>query len=250
MVGASDAKISATGRACFIRDVWNSFPPCSGPDASGSHGRRGPRARRWRTTLAMTYGPAISDDGGVVVYAGDTATVRVSFSLRWAINSARRSPRSKRDDDVPLHPPSAATDALASPRAAPFHSRQQRRPHIGFTRLTFLRSVRAVHGAPRNATALWRHRVVEVISSLSDDGSVVAFNFPRALSNRPLIRGWKTTPNYVTGTASRPSPARSKLLTALVRPRAFDHRSHRARQPRGGNWRVSLAFTTEQRTES
>src|SRR5207253_6506909 len=56
-----------------------------------------------------------------------------------------------------------------------------------------------ITNAPSSATA-------EVVSSLNDDGSVVAFNFPRVLSGAVVNSGSENSSEiYVSGTPARPA---------------------------------------------
>lgn len=128
--------------------------------------------------LALTYGRAISDDGLRVVYASTTAINSSQVFLYDGRNSTTRQLTSLgvRAVDVPLHPTISGDGKRVS-----FATRRNviggntdnsvelytlDLPTAHFARVT---------SAPSTATA-------EIISSLNDDGSLVAFNFPRVLS--------------------------------------------------------------------
>jgi hypothetical protein len=75
----------------------------------------------------------------------------------------------------------------------------------------------AVTDAPSDADGFQGStRVTEVVSSLSDDGSLVAFNFPRSLSGEVETGLENNSEIDVSGTAATPnsSPSRPRALTS------------------------------------
>jgi uncharacterized protein (TIGR03437 family) len=182
IVGASDAKLSGDGTgvayisdrraradgAPFTRDL-KFYQVTTG------------RTRILVTdarALTFTPGRAVSDDGTRIAYAAETAANTTQVYLYDARNNAVRqlTTLGARVTDVPLN----ATISGDGARIA-FATRRNvvggnsdgsvelyayDIPANRFTRLT---------SAPATATA-------EVVSSLNDDGSLVAFNFPRVLA--------------------------------------------------------------------
>lgn len=178
-VGATDAKISGDGsQIAFIRD--NGASPSAQRDLVIQNRLDG-TARVIASSLeklALTCGRAISDDGLRVVYSAETATNSAQVFLyddRLKSNTPLTA-LGARAGDVALNP----TISGDGKRVA-FATRSQvvgaksdtgvelycyDIPTAQFSKLT---------NAPANAT-------VEVVSSLNDDGTVVAFNFARVLS--------------------------------------------------------------------
>lgn len=206
ITGFSDAKISGNGgTVAYIRDHLAT----SGLERDLL---AQPRAGLGPVTLlaaniqslAMTYGRAISDDGTRVVYSAETATNSTQvFLFDGRSSSANRQITSlgARATEVPLH----ATISGDGSRIA-FATR------------------RSVNGTPGNSdgsvelyvfdipsvqmsklTDVPSGVAADVVSSLNDDGSVVAFNFPRiisgAVSNSDAANNSEI---YVTATAPRP----------------------------------------------
>ncbi|HYX40232.1 MAG TPA: hypothetical protein VE821_00975, partial [Pyrinomonadaceae bacterium] len=128
--------------------------------------------------LSLTPGRAISDDGTRIVYAAQTAANTTQVFLFDGRNEVTRqlTTLGARATDVPLNPTISGDGsriAFATRRNvtggnsdASVELYLYDLPTNRFTRLT---------NAPSAATT-------EVVSSLSDDGSRVAFNFPRVLS--------------------------------------------------------------------
>ncbi|MCA1628530.1 MAG: hypothetical protein LC742_11285, partial [Acidobacteria bacterium] len=128
--------------------------------------------------LALTFGRATSDDGTRVVYAAaDSAGVSQVFFCDGRNNLSRQVTFLRaRAQDVPLHPTISGDGSRLA-----FATRRNVTggnsdggvelylydiPTNAFSRVT---------NAPAQATA-------GIVSSLSDDGSLIAFNFPRILS--------------------------------------------------------------------
>ncbi|MGB9178579.1 MAG: lamin tail domain-containing protein, partial [Pyrinomonadaceae bacterium] len=128
--------------------------------------------------LAFTHGRAISDNGTRTVYAAQTATNTTQVFLYDSESDSTRQITSlgSRVTDVPLHPTISGDGsriAFATRRSVIGGNSDGSVelyvydiPTSQITRIT---------NAPSAATA-------EVVSSLNDDGTLVAFNFPRVLS--------------------------------------------------------------------
>ncbi len=182
IVGALSANLSGDGtRIAFINDARASADEAITTRTLLSHDLSDGSTRTLvaaTPALALAPGRAISADGTRIVYAAATAANTTQVFLYDGRNGVVRqlTMLGARVTDVPLNPTISA-DGLRIAFAT-------RRNVVGgnsdgsvelyvydlptnrFTRLT---------SAPATATA-------EVVSSLSDDGSLVAFNFPRVLS--------------------------------------------------------------------
>src|SRR6266481_243654 len=207
IVGATDAKISGNAASIvYIRD--------NGATLSLQRDlMQQARVRSASATviagnvqsLAMTYGRAISDDGERVVYSAETATNTTQvflFDGRSGATVKQITSLGSRTIEVPLHPTISGDGtriAFASRRSvasAPANS-------DGGVELYLVdlpsSQVSKITNAPSSATA-------DVVSSLNDDGSVLAFNFPRVLSgsltNSDMVNHSEI---YLTVTPPRPS---------------------------------------------
>ncbi|HMJ26063.1 MAG TPA: lamin tail domain-containing protein, partial [Pyrinomonadaceae bacterium] len=206
IVGSSDAKISGNGASiAFIRDTGGS--PSARRDLM-QQARVSPSTATLLSgnvlSLAMTYGRAISDDGTRVVYSAETATNTTQvflFDGRGGANVRQITSLGARVTEVPLHPTISgdgthlAFAARRSVAGAPTNS-------DGGVELYVLdipsSQVTKITNAPSSATA-------DVVSSLNDDGSVVAFSFPRVLSGAVVNSDLANTSEiYMTGTPARP----------------------------------------------
>jgi uncharacterized repeat protein (TIGR01451 family) len=213
-VGATDAKISGNGsRVAYIRD--NNALPAVQRDLV-LQGRTDGTIRVLAggvINLALTYGRAISDDGLRIAYSADIAanSSQVFLFDGRITNSTRQiTALGVRETEVPLHPtisgdgtriafatrrpvPSAGTNSDNSVELYTYDI-----PTGQFGRVTNVTSSVAdgFDGSLREA---------EVVSSLNDDGSIVAFNFPRTLSGAVASGFENNTEIYMTGTAVRPS---------------------------------------------
>jgi uncharacterized protein (TIGR03437 family) len=220
-VGATAAKISGDGtRVAYIRD--NGALPAVQRDLILQERVGGlPRLLASNVmNLAFTFGRAISDDGLRVVYAGDIAANSSQvflFDGRTTNETRQITALGVRETDVPLHP-SISGDGTRISFAT-------RRPVLNpsgnsdnsielytydiptgqFARVTnALRDADGFNGS---------NRVTEVVSSLNDDGSIVAFNFPRLLSGEGVTDGLENNSEiYVTGTAARPTTGSLTIL--------------------------------------
>jgi uncharacterized repeat protein (TIGR01451 family) len=202
IVGFTDAKISGNGNlVAYIRD------------SAASPGRdliEQPRTGGSATVLAaavpsltVTYGRAISDDGTRIVYSSQTATNTTQVFLydgRGGPSIRQITSLGARVTEVPLHPSISGDGTRIS-----FATRRNVNggnsdgsaelylydlPTATFSRIT---------DAPSSATG-------DVVSSLNDDGSIVAFSFSRVLSaaitNSDLANDSEI---YLSTTQPRPS---------------------------------------------
>src|SRR5258706_3292758 len=206
IVGSSDAKISGDGSTvAYIRDPGTS--PGTGRDLLQQ-----PRAGLGPITLlaanvqslAMTYGRAISDDGTRVVYSAETATNTTQvflFDGRGGNSLRQVTTLGARTIEVPLHPTISGDGtrlAFAARRSVPGTPINS---DGGVELYVFdipTAQMAKVTNAPSSATA-------DVVSSLSDDVSIVAFNFPRILSG--AVANSDATNNseiYFAATPARP----------------------------------------------
>ncbi len=179
---SSDAKISGDGtRVAFIRDSRPAADEASHARDLMLFERAGGSTRTIAAdveALSLTYGRAISIDGRRVVYSAQTAARTTQVFLYDGRNEQIRQLTflGSRAADVPLHPTISGDGsrvAFATRRNvnggnadASVELYLYDLPDAKFSRLT---------DAPAGATA-------EVVSSLNEDGSLVAFNFPRALT--------------------------------------------------------------------
>lgn len=221
IVGASDAKLSGDGATiAFIRD--NGTTPGTARDLM-----RLPRSGGSASTLAanvqalaMTSGRAISDDGARVVYSAETATNTTQvfmFDGRSGGTVRQITSLGARVTEVPLDP-TISGDGLRIAFAA-------RRTVSGagsnsdggvelyvfdFPTSTFSK----ITNAPSSATA-------EVVSSLNDDGSIIAFSFPRVLSGAVTNSGTENNSEiYAIAPPARPP---NGTLTAVLNDASLGH---------------------------
>ena len=134
--------------------------------------------------LAMTYGRAISDDGARVVYSSETATnsSQVFFFDGRSGNVNRQvTSLGVRATDVALHPTISGDGkriSFATRRAVTGFSNSDNSVELytyDIPTATFAR----ITSAPAEADCFdGSNAACEVVSSLNDDGSIVAFNFP------------------------------------------------------------------------
>jgi uncharacterized protein (TIGR03437 family) len=205
VVGSSDPKISGNGNdIAYINDGGAT------PSAKRSlliQNRTGTTPVRVLASdvQALTYGRAISDDGLRVVWSAQTATNTTQvflFDGRAGNTTRQITSLSSRVTEVPLHPTISGDGsriAFAARRAvsgAGINSDGSVElytydiPSSTFGRVTNV--------ASSSATA-------DVVSSLSDDGSVVAFSFPRILSGALTNNDFANNSEiYITGTPARP----------------------------------------------
>jgi uncharacterized protein (TIGR03437 family) len=207
IVGFSDAKISGNGSAvAYVRD----------PNATSNGTRdlllqiRAPLtpARVVAANvpaLALTYGRAISDDGLRIVWSTQTATNTTQvflFDGRSGNTTRQITTLSSRVTEVPLHPTISGDGqriAFAARRTVSgAGSNSDGSVELYTYDIPSSTFGRVTDAASSSATA-------DVVSSLSDDGSVIAFNFPRVLSGAVTNDDFANNSEiYVTGTPARP----------------------------------------------
>lgn len=221
-VGATDAKISGDGSTvAFIRD--NGATPGTVRDLM-KRPRSGGAATALVTSvpsLAMTLGRAISDDGTRVVYSAETATNTTQvfmFDGRTGGGTIRQiTSLGARVTEVPLDPTISGDGsriAFAARRTvsgAGSNSDGSVELYVfDFPTSTFSK----ITNAPSSATA-------EVVSSLNDDGSIIAFNFPRVLSGAVTNSGTENNSEiYAIAPPARPA---NGTLTAILNDASFGH---------------------------
>ncbi|MGI9105545.1 MAG: Ig-like domain-containing protein [Pyrinomonadaceae bacterium] len=183
MAGASDAKISGDGtRIVFLRDNGAMGDPASTTRDLLLYERATSSTRVIESeinNLTFTYGRAMSDDGERVVYAAQTATNTTQVFLFDGRNNVRRqiTTLGSRAADVALHPSISGDGSrltFATRRSVAGLGSTDGGVELYLYDLPTNRFSR-ITNAPATATA-------EVVSSLNDEGSLVAFNFPRVLS--------------------------------------------------------------------
>jgi uncharacterized protein (TIGR03437 family) len=206
-VGFSDVKISGDGSTvAYVRD----------PNATSNGSRdlllqvRSPAntARVVATKvpgLALTYGRAISDDGLRVVWSAQTATNTTQvflFDGRAGPTTRQITSLSSRVTEVPLHPTISGDGqriAFATRRTVSSAGSNS----DGSVELYTYDIPSSTFGRVTNATSA--SATADVVSSLNDDGSVIAFNFPRVLSGALINNDFANNSEiYVTGTPARP----------------------------------------------
>ncbi len=261
-VGCSDAKISGNGAS--VAYIRNTGATTDGARDLLLQSRTGPAPVRTLATnassLAMTYGRAISDDGLRVVYAMERETDSSQVFLFDGRNDITRQITSLgvRAADVALN----ATISGDGSRIA-FATRRTVTPpasDAGVDLYTFdipSATFARVTSGPSTATG-------QVVSSLNDDGSVVAFNFPRILSGPVADNGFSNNSEiYITATAARPAfgtlailngasfghePSSTKAVApdsiALARGSALANATEQSRRLSDGTFPLTLGGTT------
>jgi uncharacterized protein (TIGR03437 family) len=207
VVGFSDAKISGDGNSvAYIRDPNATSNGIRDLLLQNRGGLAPVRVLAGNVqTLAMTYGRAISDDGLRVVWSAQTAinTTQVFlFDGRGSNTTRQITALSSRVTEVPLHPTISGDGsriAFATRRSVSgAGSNSDGSVELYTYDIPSSTFGRVTNVASSSATA-------DVVSSLSDDGVVIAFNFPRILSG-PLTNNdfANNSEIYVTGTPARP----------------------------------------------
>src|SRR5438445_757940 len=218
IVGFSDAKISGNGASvAYIRD--SGITPGSKPDLiEQPRVGLGPISLLAANvpSLKLTYGRAISDDGTRVVYSAETATNSSQVFLYDGRSGGvikQITSLGARATEVPLHPTISGdgTRVVFATRRNVIGGNSDGSvelyvfdiPTAQFSKVT---------NSPSSATA-------DVVSSLNDDGSIVAFNFPRVLSG--AVANSDSANNseiYVTTVPARPAFG---ALTAILDGASF-----------------------------
>jgi uncharacterized protein (TIGR03437 family) len=244
VVGSTEPKISGDGN-----QVAYIFDDAVMPSASRSlllTNRNGLSPARvlvnGAPSLVMTYGRAISDDGARVVWSAQTAANSTQVFLYDGRNNLIRqiTALGARATDVSLQPTiSGDGSRIAFATRRPFLGNGDGSvdlysfdiPTGTFGRIT---------SGPANASG-------EVVSSLSDDGSVIAFSFPRVLSGPVSQEVFENNSEvYLSGTPARPA---SGSLTVLNRA-SFGHEPASVKAVAPDSIAVALgnalSFTTQQ----
>ena len=226
-VGCTDAKISGNGeKLAYIRDTGST--PSNKRDLMVQN-----RTSSGATVLAsqvqsllMTYGRTISDDGTRVVYSGETATNSSHvffFDGRSGNVNRQLTSLGTRTTEVPLHATISGDGkriAFATRRAVPGFSNSDASvelytydiPTTSFARIT---------SAPGEADCFdGSNQACEVVSSLNDDGSIVVFDFPRALSGAVAAGLENKSEIYATETVVRPPFG---TLTSILNQASLGH---------------------------
>jgi hypothetical protein len=252
-VGAFDAKISGDGtRIAYLRD--NNASPAAQRDLI-LQDRTGGTTRLIASNaanLAFTYGRAISDDGLRIVYSADIATDSSQvflFDGRTSNSTRQITALGVRTTEVPLHPTISGDGtriAFATRRPIAAISNTDNSIEVYTFDIPTGQFAR-VTNAPSNADGFdGSSRVAEVVSSLNDDGSVVAFNFPRSLSGAVTSGLENNSEIYVTGTAARPTTGSLTILNEA----SFGHEPSTTKAVAPDSNAVALggalAFTTQQ----
>ncbi|MFN2453799.1 MAG: lamin tail domain-containing protein [Pyrinomonadaceae bacterium] len=182
---------------------------------------------------AFTPGRAISDDGTRVAFAADTGVNRSQVFLFDARDNSTRqlTSLSARVDDVPLHPTicgDGSRIAFATRRNVNGGNSDVSIELYAYDipARQFLRVTDAPAAASGfDGTSSTARKLTEVVSSLNDDGTRIAFNFPRALSGAVADAAFANnteiylvsipaTPPQPTPTATpKPSPVASPTPT-------------------------------------
>ena len=212
VVGATDAKISGDGSTvAFIRDQGTTTSTARDLLKQPRPGGSATLLATSMSALAMTYGRAISDDGTRVVFSSETATNLSQvfmFDGRLAPAGVRQiTSLGTRVTEVPLHP----TISGDGTRIAFATRRNVNGGNSDGSVEVYVYDLPAsqiskITDAPSSATA-------DVVTSLNDDGSVVAFNFPRILSG-PVVNSDSANNSeiYVSGTPARPASGPLTIL--------------------------------------
>lgn len=205
IVGFTDAKISGDGTSvAYIRD--NGAAPSVNRDLLLQNRTGAPSLRTLATNgqkLAMTFGRAISDDGKRVVWSAETATNSSQVFLYDGRNNETRQITSlgSRVTEVPLHPTingNGTRIAFAARRSVSGAGSNS----DGSVELYTHEIPSATFGRVTNTTS--NDATADVLSSMNDDGSVIAFNFPRVLTGVSNEEMANNSEIYVTGTPPRP----------------------------------------------
>jgi ribosomal protein L35AE/L33A/predicted secreted protein len=171
-------------------------------------------------SLAMTYGRAISDDGTRVVYSAETATNTTQvflFDGRSGGTIRQITSLGARVTEVPLHPTISGDGSRIAFAARRTVSGAGSNSDGGVELYVYdlpTATFSKITNGPSSATA-------DVVSSLSDDGSIVAFNYPRILSGAVTTSGTENNSEiYALAPPARPP---SGALTAILNDASFGH---------------------------
>jgi uncharacterized protein (TIGR03437 family) len=215
VVGSSDAKISGNGlRVAFIRDRGATASTQRDLVIQNLAGGTVQVASSNVPGLALTYGRAISDDGQRIVFAAESATpnARQVYLFDGRSGNLVRPITflgSRATGEVPLHPTISGDGSRIA-----FATRRTVTNAVGGENTdssvelyTFdiptSQFARVTSEVPSTSATV---PTTEVVSSLNDQGTVIAFNFPRLLSGpTALPESANKSEIYVTATVARPS---------------------------------------------
>ncbi len=249
IVGASDAKISGNGaNVAYIRDA--------GITASANRdlllqNRVGTPAIRLvvgnAPSLAMTYGRAISDDGQRVVWSMQTAanTTQVFlFDGRNGNTTRQITALGSRVTEVPLHPTISGDGTRIAFAARRSVSGAGSNSDGGVELYTF-DIPSGTFGRVTDVTA--SGATADVMSSLNDDGTLIAFSFPRLLSGGVSNDIYQNDSEiYFSVTPARPTSGSATILNRA----SFGHEPSSIKAVAPDSIAVALggalAFTTQQ----
>jgi uncharacterized repeat protein (TIGR01451 family) len=224
IVGATDAKISGDGsRVAYIRD--SSQAGSTTRDLLAQPRTNGAAAvlASGVSNLALTLGRAVSDDGSRVVYQGDSAASTPQVYLFDGRNNLTRQittldalgsiTTSPAGLDVPLDPSiSGDGKRITFATRRRFGTGTLRNPDFSvevylydlpgglFSRIT------SADGSPASQADGFTgsNRQLDVITSMNDDGTTLAFNFPRVISGAVTDSDNQNNSEiYVTSPAAR-----------------------------------------------
>lgn len=258
VAGAFSAKISGNGNTiAYIREtVTNRDLMLQGradPGSSQVIASNSP-------TLSLAYGRTISDDGLRLVYSAETELNASQLFLWDGRNNITRRLTSleARDEDVPFQA-SISGDGLRMSFATRRDVIGSNPDHSVELYLLDIPSgqIESITSAPARATA-------EIVSSLSDDGSLVAFNFPRVLFGTVSSSGFANNSEiYLASILPRPAfgaisisngavPADSAMVDgpiapgsiALARGSALSFTTQEAVRQPDGSFPLHLSGTT------
>jgi uncharacterized protein (TIGR03437 family) len=249
VVGSTDAKISGNGNSvAYIYD--------SGATASSSRrllltSRNGLTSVRVISPevegLALTYARAISDDGLRIVWSARTAINSSQvflFDGRNGDTTRQITTLGTRLTDVPLHPSiSGDGSRIAFATRRPVSATGSNSD--GSVELYTFDIPSGTLGRVTNVNN--SGATADVVSSMNDDGSVIAFNYPRLLSGSVSQEVFENNSEiYVSGTPARPA---SGTLTILNRA-SFGHEPSSIKAVAPDSIAVALggalSFTTQQ----
>jgi len=215
IVGASDAKLSGnSANVAYIRDTGTAAS--ANRDLLLQNRVGAPSIRTLAANapqLAMTYGRAISDDGARVVWSAQTATNTTQVFLFDARNDNQTrqiTTLPSRAIDVPLHP-SISGDGTRISFATRRTVTGQGSNSDASVELYIFDIPSGSLGRVTNVNASGAS--ADVVSSMNDDGSVVAFNFPRVLSGPVSQQTFENDSEiYISDTPPRPASGNITVL--------------------------------------
>jgi uncharacterized protein (TIGR03437 family) len=249
IVGATDAKLSGNGaNVVYIRDTGTSVSANRDlllQNRAGTPSIRTLAANA--TALAMTHGRVISDDDARVVWSAQTATNTTQvflFDGRNDNTTRQITNLASRAIDVPLHPSISGDGTKISFATRRTVTGQGNNSDASVELYTF-DVPSGTFGRVTNVNA--SGATAEVISSMNDNGSVIAFNFPRLLSGPVSQEIFENNSEiYVSDT---PPPPASGNITVLNRA-SHGHEPSPTKAVAPDSIAValggSLAFTTQQ----